>query len=66
MIAPTAFMNLYSTADSVFAARWIHTDALSAINIAMPLIYLTSALGMMFGSGGAAPAFTTAIARLTA
>ena len=59
-------MNLHSTVDSVFVARWIHTDTLSAINIAMPLIYLTSALSMMFGSGGAAPASTTAIARLTA
>lgn len=59
-------MNLYSTADSVFVARWIHTDALSAINIVMPLTYLTSALSMVFGSGGAATAFTTAIARLTA
>ena len=58
-------MNLYSTVGGVFVARWIHTDAWSAINIAMPLIYLTSALGMMFG-GGAATAFTTAIARLTA
>ena len=59
-------MNLHSTVGGVFLARWIHTDALSAINIAMPLIYLTSALGMMFGSGGTATAFTTAIARLTA
>ena len=59
-------MNLYSTVDGIFAARWIHTDALSAINIAMPLSYLTSALSMVFGSGGAAPAFTTAIVRLTA
>lgn len=33
-------------------ARWVNTDALSAINITMPLIYLSSALGMMFGSGG--------------
>lgn len=59
-------MNLHSTVDGVFVARWIHTAARSAINIAMPLIYLTSALGMMFGRSGTATAFTTAIARLTA
>lgn len=45
-------MNLYSTVDGIFVARWVSTDALSAINIAMPLIYLSSALGMMFGTGG--------------
>lgn len=46
------FANLYSTVDGVFVARWVHTDALSAINITMPMIYVASALGMMFGSGG--------------
>ena len=33
-------------------ARWVNTDGLSAINITMPMIFLISALGMMFGSGG--------------
>lgn len=45
-------MNLYSTVDGIFVARWVSTDALSAINITMPLTYLASALGMMFGTGG--------------
>ena len=38
--------------DGIFVARWVNTDALSAINITMPMIYVASALGMMFGSGG--------------
>lgn len=46
------FMNLYSTVDGIFVARLVNTDALSAINIAMPMIYVASALGMMFGTGG--------------
>lgn len=51
-IASSIFANLYSTVDGIFVARWVNTDALSAINITMPLIYVASALGMMFGSGG--------------
>lgn len=46
------FSNLYSTVDGIFVARHVDTDALSGINITMPLTYLASALGMMFGSGG--------------
>ncbi len=45
-------MNIYSTVDGIFVARWVNTDGLSAINITMPMIFLISALGMMFGSGG--------------
>lgn len=51
-ILSSIFMNLYSTVDGVFVARLVNTDALSAINITMPMTYLASALGMMFGSGG--------------
>ena len=51
-ILSSIFMNLYSTVDGVFVARWVSTDALSAINITMPMTYLASALGMMFGTGG--------------
>ncbi len=51
-IFSSIFSNLYSTVDGIFVARWVDTDALSAINITMPLIYLSSALGMMFGTGG--------------
>lgn len=51
-ILSSIFMNLYSAVDGIFVARWVNTDALSAINITMPMTYLASALGMMFGSGG--------------
>lgn len=51
-IFSSVFMNLYSTVDGIFVARWVGTDALSAINITMPIILLVSALGMMFGTGG--------------
>lgn len=51
-ILSSIFSSLYTTVDGIFVARWVNTDALSAINITMPMIYLSSALGMMFGSGG--------------
>lgn len=51
-ILSSIFSSLYTTVDGIFVARWVNTDALSAINITMPMIYLASALGMMFGSGG--------------
>lgn len=51
-IFSSIFSNLYTTVDGVFVARWVNTDALSAINITLPMTYLASALGMMFGAGG--------------
>lgn len=51
-ILSSIFSSLYSTVDGIFVARWVDTNALSAINITMPMTYLASALGMMFGSGG--------------
>lgn len=50
-IFSSIFANLYSTVDGIFVALYVDTDALSAINITMPMTYLASALGMMFGSG---------------
>ena len=46
------FGNLYTAVDGIFVARSVDTDALSAINISMPMAYLASAVGMMFGTGG--------------
>ena len=46
------FGNLYTAVDGIFVARFMDTGALSAINISMPMAYLASALGMMFGTGG--------------
>lgn len=51
-ILSSIFMNLYSTVDGIFVARFVDTNALSAINITMPMPYFASALGMMFGTGG--------------
>ncbi len=51
-ILSSIFMNLYTTVDGIFVARFVDTNALSAINITMPMTYLASALGMMFGTGG--------------
>lgn len=51
-ILSSIFANLYTTVDGIFVARWVDTDALSAINITLPMIYLASALGIMFGTGG--------------
>lgn len=51
-IFSSVFANLYTTVDGIFVARFVDTNALSAINITMPMVYLASALGMMFGTGG--------------
>lgn len=34
------FGNLYTAVDGIFVARFVDTDALSAINISMPMAYL--------------------------
>ena len=51
-IATMLFMNIYSVVDGVFVSQLIGTDALSSVNIIMPLIIFSMAIGMMFGSGG--------------
>lgn len=38
-ILSSIFSSLYSTVDGIFVARWVDTDALSAINITMPMIF---------------------------
>lgn len=46
------FMGLYTIVDTIFVARFVHTDALSAINIVCPVINLTVGLGTMVAAGG--------------
>lgn len=53
-IASTLLMEIYGIIDGLFVARLIGTDALSAVNITFPLILVTIAIGMMFGTGGSA------------
>lgn len=48
------FSTLYGMVDGVFVTRLIGTDALSAVNIVMPLITIATSIGMMFAAGGSA------------
>ena len=51
-ILSTVFMSIYTSVDGMFVARLVNIDALSAVNIVMPLVFVSSGIGMMFGSGG--------------
>lgn len=51
-ILSTVFLSIYTSVDGLFVARLINTDALSAVNIVMPMVYISSGIGTMFGSGG--------------
>ncbi len=53
-ILSNIFMNIYGLVDSVCVARFIDTDALSAVNIVMPFFSFAMALGIMIGTGSAA------------
>ncbi len=46
------FMALYTMVDGAFVANFIGANALSAINIAFPIMGFFFAIGTMFGSGG--------------
>lgn len=48
------FMGLYTMADTVFVARFVDTNALSAINIVCPVINVIVGLGTMLAAGGSA------------
>ena len=45
------FMGLYTITDTIFVARLVNADALSAINIVCPVINLTVGLGTMLAAG---------------
>ena len=51
-ILSTVFMSIYTSVDGMFVARLVSTDALSAVNIVMPLVFIASGIGTLFGSGG--------------
>lgn len=53
-ILTMVFMSIYSTVDGIFVSRLVGTHALSAVNIVMPMVLLTLAVGSMFGAGGTA------------
>lgn len=46
------FMGLYTIVDTIFTARFVNTDALSAINIVCPVVNVTVGLGTMLAAGG--------------
>ena len=46
------FMGLYTVVDTIFVAKLVNTDALSAINIVCPVVNLTVGLGTMLAAGG--------------
>ncbi len=46
--------SLYTSVDGVFVSRFVGSDALSAINILLPLDSIMIGLSIMFGTGGSA------------
>lgn len=48
------FSTLYGMVDGAFVSRLIGTDALSSVNIVMPIITIATSIGMMFATGGSA------------
>lgn len=48
------FMSTYTIIDGLFVANLVGEDALSAINIVMPIINILFAIGLMFATGGTA------------
>ncbi len=48
------FMGLYTIIDTIFIARFIHTNALSSINIVCPVINLIVGLGTMLATSSSA------------
>lgn len=48
------FMGLYTIVDTIFVARFVNTDALSAMNIICPMNNLIVGLGTMLATGGSA------------
>lgn len=53
-IISMVFMGIYSTVDGVFVSQLVGTNALSAINIVMPIFTVALAVGTMFSAGGSA------------
>ena len=48
------FMGLYTVVDTIFVARFVNTNALSALNIVCPVINMIVGLGTMLATGGSA------------
>lgn len=48
------FTSLYTAVDGIFIARFVGSDALSAINIVLPVDSIVCGMGIMLGAGGSA------------
>lgn len=48
------FSSMYSTVDGIFVSRYAGGDALSAINVVYPLIFIVIGIGVMLSTGGSA------------
>lgn len=48
------FMGLYTVVDTIFVARFVDTNALSALNIVCPVVNLIVGFGTMLATGGSA------------
>lgn len=48
------FTSIYSVVDGLFIANLVGSNALSSINIVMPMIIIVGAFGFMLGTGGSA------------
>ena len=53
-IVMSVFMSFYTMVDGLFVSNLIGTDALSAINLAAPVIQLVTAVSSMLATGGSA------------
>lgn len=53
-MAMMLFMGAYTMVDTIFVARFVDTDALSAINIVCPVINIIVGIGTMLATGGSA------------
>ncbi len=53
-IAMSVFMSFYTMVDGMFVSNLVGTKALSAINLAAPLIQLVTAISTMLATGGSA------------
>lgn len=53
-VAMMVFFSLYTVIDGMFISRFVGVDALSAVNIVYPIIYLLLGVGVMFATGGSA------------
>lgn len=53
-IAMSVFMSFYTMVDGLFVSNLVGTKALSAINLAAPLIQLVTAISTMLATGGSA------------